>query len=137
VEKVRSLVVLNHPASFKPQVKELTADHEVHTSDFFLSFVTAQEQLQPIASYIQAHTSGDTVVWFAYPKKSSKKYKSDLTRDVGFEELGGVGGFEVISSVAIDEDWSALRFRREEFVKSMTRRNSIAATDVTKKKKYN
>jgi hypothetical protein len=30
-------------------------------------------------------------------------------------------GFEIVSRVAIDEDWSAKRFRRVDFIKNMTR----------------
>ena len=33
----------------------------------------------------------------------------------------GAAGFEPVRMVAIDEDWSALRFRRAEFIKTMTR----------------
>jgi len=36
--------------------------------------------------------------------------------------------------VAIDEDWSALRFRRVEFIKAMTRRVSSAMTKEGKAK---
>ena len=32
--------------------------------------------------------------------------------------------------VAIDEDWSALRFRRVEFIKKMTRRKSMTISEV-------
>jgi hypothetical protein len=31
----------------------------------------------------------DAVVWFAYPKRSSKKYKSGINRDNGWQILGG------------------------------------------------
>ena len=33
----------------------------------------------------------------------------------------GEAGFRAVRMVAIDEDWSALRFRRSEFIKNMTR----------------
>jgi len=60
------------------------------------------------------------VVWFAYPKGTSKKYKSEINRDSGWQVLGKAG-FEPVRMVAIDEDWSACRFRRAEFIKAMTR----------------
>ena len=62
----------------------------------------------------------DAVIWFAYPKGTSKKYKSEINRDNGWQVLGE-GGFEPVRMVAIDEDWSALRFRRVEHIKTMTR----------------
>jgi hypothetical protein len=60
------------------------------------------------------------VIWFAYPKGSSKKYKSEINRDSGWKVLGEAG-FEPVRMVAIDEDWSAVRFRRVEFIKTLTR----------------
>jgi hypothetical protein len=59
-------------------------------------------------------------VWFAYPKGSSKRYKSEINRDHAWLSLGQEG-FEPVSMVAIDEDWSAVRFRRLEFIKQMKR----------------
>jgi hypothetical protein len=49
------------------------------------------------------------VVWFAYPKETSKRYKRELSRDTGWEVLGKLG-FAGVRSVAIDEDWSAPAF---------------------------
>ena len=57
-------------------------------------------------------------MWIAYPKKSSTRYTCD--RDRGWEGMGEAG-FDPVRMVAIDEDWSALRFRRVEFIKKMTR----------------
>ena len=37
----------------------------------------------------------------------------------------GEAGFEPVRMVAIDEDWSALRFRRAEFIKNMTRPGAV------------
>ena len=54
---------------------------------------------------------GDAVVWFAYPKGSSKRYKSEVNRDDSWASVGQEG-FEPVRMVAIDEDWSALRVRR-------------------------
>jgi len=44
----------------------------------------------------------------------------------------GKSGFEPVRMVAIDEDWSALRFRKPENIKKMTR--SFAMTAEGKKK---
>lgn len=42
--------------------------------------------------------------------------KLNLNRDDGWDELKKAG-FDTVRAVAIDEDWSALRFRRVEFIK--------------------
>ena len=44
----------------------------------------------------------------------------------------GKAGFEGVRMVAIDEDWSAVRFRRVEFIKTMTRPDQVR---LTKKKR--
>jgi hypothetical protein len=63
---------------------------------------------------------GDAIVWFAYPKGTSKRYTCDFNRDTGWDVLGRLG-FEPVRQVALDEDWSALRFRRAEFIQSLRR----------------
>ena len=46
----------------------------------------------------------------------------------------GEAGFEPVRMVAIDEDWSAVRFRRVEFIKTMTRGAEWAMTRAGKAK---
>lgn len=74
----------------------------------------------------------DAIVWFAYPKGSSKKYKSQINRDNGWNVLGREG-FEPVRMVAIDEDWSAVRFRRAGFIKNMTRDKEHLLSERVKK----
>jgi len=61
--------------------------------------------------------------WWAYPKKSSRKYKVDIDRDNGWQVLGDLG-YEPVRMVAIDEDWSAVRFRKASLIKNMKRDES-------------
>ena len=51
------------------------------------------------------------VLWFAYPKQSAK-VATDLTRDRGWDVVAQAG-LRPVAQVAIDEVWSALRFRPE------------------------
>jgi hypothetical protein len=85
-----------------------------------LSFVITQKEVDQTAKAVGAKASGDAVVWFAYPKGSSKRYKSEIDRDHGWQVMGDLG-FEPVRMVAIDEDWSAIRFRRADFIKTMKR----------------
>ena len=48
-------------------------------------------------------------------------YKSDIDRDHGWKTLNDAG-FYGIRLVAIDNDWSALRFRSIKFIKSTSGR---------------
>ena len=120
------IVVLNAPASFEPELASLRGvailrdGRDAQTIDFSLAFVTKQKEVDTFAKTIAKKAKGDAIVWFAYPKGSSKKYRCEFNRDTGWTELGK-SGFEPVRMVAIDEDWSALRFRRVEFIKTMTR----------------
>jgi|SRR5271157_1130687 len=120
------ILILNPPASFEP---ELTTLHgvtvlrnlqDLDNIGFSLAFVTTQQQVDALAKAIAKRAKGDAAVWFAYPKGTSKRYKSEINRDTGWQALGELG-FEPVRAVAIDEDWSAVRFRRVEFIKTMTR----------------
>ncbi|MCG3142239.1 MAG: hypothetical protein HDKAJFGB_03647 [Anaerolineae bacterium] len=120
------IVVLNAPESFESELQTLEnvkvhrSVSAVKTIDFSLAFVTKQKQVDTLAKSIGNKAKGDAVVWFAYPKTTSPRYKCEFNRDTGWGELGKQG-FEPVRQVAIDVDWSALRFRRAEFIKSMTR----------------
>ena len=120
------IVVLNAPASFEPELAALRGvkvERKLEGIDevgFSLAFVTKQKEVDTLGKVIGKKASGDAVVWFAYPKGSSKKYKSEINRDSGWAVLGQAG-FEPVRMVAIDEDWSAVRFRRADFIKTMTR----------------
>ena len=67
--------------------------------------------------------SDDPLVWLCYPKKSSKKYKSELSRDTMWDILGSYN-MEPVRQIAIDEDWSAIRYRMVNKIKSLTRTNA-------------
>jgi hypothetical protein len=117
------IVVLNAPISFEPELTRLKGI-KIHralgsTSEvqFSLAFVTRKSEVEALAPQIAKRAKGDPIVWFAYPKGTSKKYKCDFNRDNGWEAMEKQG-LETVRAVAIDEDWSALRFRRHEFVKS-------------------
>lgn len=120
------IVVLNAPASFEPELATLRGVSIRSTLPrggsvgFALAFVTRQAEVDAAARALVRLAEGDALLWFAFPKGSSKRYTCDFNRDTGWAVLGAAG-FETVRLVAIDEDWSAMRFRRVEFVKSLTR----------------
>jgi hypothetical protein len=122
----KQIVVLNSPESFEGELAALKGIEIVRDVKkakavaFSLAFVTEQKQVETLAPAVAGKAEGDAVVWFAYPKGSSKKYKSQINRDSGWNVMGKEG-FEPVRMVAIDEDWSAIRFRRAEFIKNITR----------------
>lgn len=130
--------IINAPESFNSAVDEMRPIAAVHDSlakakgvTFALAFATQQAQVDKFAQQVAKASTGDAVIWVAYPKGSSKKYKCEFNRDNGWAEMGKQG-FEPVRQVAIDEDWSALRFRRVDFIKSMSR--SFAMTETGQKK---
>jgi hypothetical protein len=129
----KQIVVLNAPRSFEPElarldgVTVLRTAHDPRAIEFVLAFVTTQKEVDALARAMVGKTKGDVVVWFAYPKGTAKNYRCEINRDSGWNALGKAG-FEAVRMVAIDEDWSAKRYRRVEFIKTMSRDKSHAMT---------
>ena len=130
----KQIVILDSPGSFESElaalkgvevIRDLKKAKEV---TFSLAFVTTQAQVDALAPAIARKTEGDAVVWFAYPKGTSKKYKSQINRDSGWKVMGRED-FEPVRMVAIDEDWSAIRFRRAGFIKNMKRAKEHRLTE--------
>jgi hypothetical protein len=128
----------NAPASFETELNEMkkTASiikeiEHLQKGNFMIAFTITQKEVDYWATTLVSKMAHDGVLWFCYPKGSSKKYKCDFNRDTGWEILGKLG-LEPVRQVAIDEDWSALRFRKPELIKTMTR--TFAMTAEGKKK---
>jgi hypothetical protein len=130
----KQIVVLHSPDSFESELATLNGVEVIRdlkkakAVTFSLAFVMTQEQVNALAPAIARKAEGDAVVWFAYPKGSSKKYKSQIDRDHGWNVLGKEG-FEPVRMVAIDQDWSAVRFRRAAFIKKMSRAPEYRLTE--------
>jgi hypothetical protein len=108
------LLLLNEPKEFGK-----TADAfgvTIHGSPkgrygFILAFAYSQDDAKKIAKGVSKALAEDGIFWMAYPKGTSKKYKADINRDSG-HALMQKHGFDGVSLVALDEDWSAMRFKR-------------------------
>jgi hypothetical protein len=113
----REIVVVNAPASFESEVSALKgvvvqrSPEKARTVDFSLAFVTTEAELDRVSELLARKASNDALLWFAYPKGTSRRYQCEFNRDSGWKVLSRAG-FRKVSIVAIDEDWSALRFRR-------------------------
>ena len=95
-----------------------------------------EQEIQNFVQKIKGNHSADVILWLAYPKKSSKKYRSEINRDSGWITLGDAG-FEGVRQIAIDEDWSALRFRNVKFIKSMKRQQKHSMIEEGKQRTKN
>ncbi|MFD2561702.1 hypothetical protein [Aquimarina rubra] len=133
------ILILNEPEGFCEEldclkgviIKESLI--QVSEVDFALVFVTEKKQIENRIETIYPKLVGDAILWFAYPKKSSKKYTSEITRDHGWGVLGDYN-LEPVRQVAIDEDWTALRFRKVSYIRNMTRSKDFALSSAGKEK---
>ena len=122
------VVCLNYPTSFEPNLQSIAEEARVVTDpetvaeiEFLLAFVTRQEEINGLMPQVALRLKGNAVLWFCYPKGTSKRYTCNFNRDTGWQVLGSYG-LEGVRQVAIDEDWTAMRFRKVEYIKNMTRK---------------
>lgn len=118
----KTILVAGAPPSFDVELQNLSGVQVISQPpadnlDYALVFVTKKEQIDAVAPTLASILPGDAIIWFAYPKSTSKKYRCDFNRDTGWDAVRALG-FDSVRMVAIDEDWSALRFRRNEFIRS-------------------
>jgi hypothetical protein len=92
----KQIVVLNAPESFEPELKSLRGVTVVRE-------LTRTGEIEFSLAFVTKQKEVDTL-----GKVIAKKVQGDC-------------GFEPVRMVAIDEDWSAVRFRRAEFIKTLTR----------------
>jgi hypothetical protein len=130
---------LNVPESFEKNLESLentTIQRAVSAKshiEFIIGFATTQKQVDAIVEKAAPKLSGDATFWICYPKGTSKKYTCDFNRDTGWNIMGKYN-LEPVRQVAIDEDWSALRFRKIEFIKNFTRSTDMALSATGKKR---
>jgi hypothetical protein len=137
------VLVLNAPAEFAEGLAALKKISELHTAvdkktdyAFALVFVTTPADVKKIGGPVVARLADDAPLWFGFPKKTSKKYRGGINRDEGWAPLGEKG-LEPVSLVAMDDDWSILRFRQVAKIKKMIRRSGMTLSAEGKAKTIN
>src|SRR5580698_7420562 len=86
----KEIVVLNAPASFEAELKTLQGVAIVRDATalkkvgFALAFVTKQAEVDALTKQLVARAQGDALLWFAYPKGTSKNYQCEFNRDNGW-----------------------------------------------------
>lgn len=118
------IAIINEDASFTislaDELKNVIIDKEIdprYPYDFILIFVKSINEVEFHTPSALHNLLADGILWFCYPKKTSKKFKSGIDRDHGWKALNDCG-FHGIRIVSIDNDWSALRFRNVKYIKS-------------------
>lgn len=136
-----AILALHAPAQFLPHLEAMAEFAGIHREieqglayPFFLAFFTEASALERELAGVAEMLEEEALLWVAYPKKSSKRYKSDINRDSEVWKVLGQQGYEPVRQVAIDEDWSALRFRNADRIKTMKRDPSRAISKKGKKR---
>lgn len=111
-------VAVNVPMTLQPVLNLPSAASG--QADFLLAFVARKAEVEPQAAALLPQYRRGAALWFAYPKKSGT-VKSDMSRDDGWDALAAHDLLPV-RQIAIDADWSALRFRYRDEIAKLTRK---------------
>ncbi|HEX2976804.1 MAG TPA: hypothetical protein VHO68_12785 [Bacteroidales bacterium] len=118
------IAIIRGEESFMSAVSEPLKGKTIDTSidprypySFIIIFVKTRKEVEELSPAALHNLVADGVLWFCYPKKTSKKLRSDVDRDHGWKALND-SGFQGIRMVSIDDDWSAMRFRNIKYIKS-------------------
>lgn len=96
-------MVLNPTESFERELAALKGVEVIRDLkkakqvQFSLAFVTKQEEIDALAPAIARKVEGDAIVWFAYPKGTSKKYKP--------KSIGTTAGTSLATRVLSRSGW--------------------------------
>ena len=105
-------IVLNAPTALEAEFVKLgfktKFDKQAKSTNTLVFINNQQEYLDFLKNQLN-NLEVDSVLWFAYPKGTSK-IKTDINRDT-IRITGEEFGITTVTAIAIDETWSALRFR--------------------------
>ena len=127
----QTVYIINAPESMYDELKTMIQFTTVHQTiddqeiNFIMVFATKQEEIDDSISVIFPKLNGDAILWYCYPKGTSKKYTCEFNRDNGWKAIGKYN-LEPVRQIAIDEDWSALRFRKTDYIKKLSRGFAIS-----------
>jgi hypothetical protein len=105
----------------EPLVGEFASLSGGEDPSFRIAFVHYRAELAEAGAEVASGYRPGGHLWLAYPKKSGA-IQSDITRDHGWEPITALG-LLAVTQVAIDENWSALRFRLRDEIKILRRRS--------------
>ncbi len=80
--------------------------------EFVLLFINNASEASERLQKVIPHLNEDAVFWVIYPKQSSK-IKTDINRDILWRLIDKESDYTLVSNVAVNETWSALRVRHK------------------------
>lgn len=114
------ILVLNLPEDVRDIIEDFSnqIDKDINEKyNFIIMFAKELQDASKNVDEIVSALEGDGYLWFCYPKGTSKKYKSDINRNIAWDIFKPYG-YRPVSQVSINDDWSAMRFRDEKLVKT-------------------
>lgn len=121
-EQRRIVVVNSEQAFYDALVKELPGvitDNQIDQRcpyTFMLVFVRNISEVEHYAPIALHNLTADGNLWFCFPRKTSKTFTTDLEKEKGWDTLID-SGFHQVRMITVDNDWSALKFRNNKFLK--------------------
>ena len=98
-------------------------EQRVGDADLIVVFVTSIADVAARLPQVIPHYRRGGGLWFAYPKKTGA-IKTDISRDNGWDALVAIDLLPV-TQIAIDDTWSALRFRYRDEIARLTRKTDL------------
>jgi hypothetical protein len=115
----QSVVALNaatkHLAAMRPAPVDIRTSLEPgRTYDVVVLFAASTDELRRLGSAAVRATTPGGMLWIAYPKGAAADLPATPTwvrRDV-LGEITAEKGYKPVAFVAVDEEWTALRFKK-------------------------
>ncbi len=109
------VLLLDGPSGYRKTLGKLPGGVTVSTKatgkfDLIQFFVTSAKELQQRLPKLKSKLQPGGLLWVTYPKGSSK-IDSDINRDSIYNFAATVG-LQGVAMIAVDDDWSAFRFKK-------------------------
>ncbi|MGE5379651.1 MAG: hypothetical protein ACM3NT_01140 [Methylocystaceae bacterium] len=118
-----TVLLINSPEQFSQMLTAEGISYDISATGVYrkvIFFVLSRQEAEHLAAGAVHALAADGWLWLAYPKGTSKRYKVDINRDRAWDILKPYD-YEPVSQVAIDEDWTAMRFRPQAAIKRKSR----------------
>jgi len=104
-------IVINAPDGYALAIE--TEQELQGKFDFVQLFALNAQDVNDWAPKIIPTLNEEALFWISYPKQTSKM-KTDINRDIVWKMIESTTEYRLVSNIAIDETWSALRFRHQD-----------------------
>ena len=128
LKRQNPILVLNAPETYRALLCKLAitvAEKPAGSYAFVQFFVHSWAEAQQVVPIAYAAVERGGHLWLCYPKGTSKKFTCDFNRDSAWG-LFSAYDYAPVTQVAIDADWSALRFKHVEDIAKKTSKRSIS-----------